>query len=67
MQPDPKGNNTGWWSRIRAEIWPLWSTCAVGLLLAARACMSAVRALAGVIVPIYLAVIGYKGRSLYAA
>ncbi|HZT98013.1 MAG TPA: MFS transporter [Ktedonobacteraceae bacterium] len=64
MQRGPKGNNTDWWSRIRAEVRPTWSTRAVELLLAARACMSAVRALAGVIVPIYLAVIGYNGLTL---
>ena len=36
----------------------------MGFLLAARVCMSATRALSGVLVPIYLATIGYQGFAL---
>lgn len=52
------------WQRVRAEFWPTWITRDTHFLLAARICMSAVRALAGVVVPIYLAIIGYNGLAL---
>lgn len=54
------------WRRARDNIWPSWTTRDMGFLLAARVCMSATRALAGVLVPIYLALIGYSGFALGA-
>lgn len=50
--------------RVQAAIWPEWITRDMGLLLAARSFMSAARAFAGVVVPIYLALIGYSGFML---
>src|SRR5579863_8640158 len=52
------------WQRMRAATWPGWITRDMGLLLAARMFMSASRAFAGVVVPIYLASIGYGGFTL---
>jgi MFS family permease len=52
------------WKRFREGFWPSWITRDAGLLLFARVCMSAVRALAGVVVPIYLAIIGFNGLTL---
>lgn len=52
------------WQRMRATIWPEWITRDMGLLLGARTLMSASRAFAGVVVPIYLALIGYNGFTL---
>ncbi|GAC1566800.1 MAG: tetracycline resistance MFS efflux pump [Ktedonobacteraceae bacterium] len=52
------------WVRLQASIWPTWITRDAGLLLFARACMSATRALSGVIVPIYLAINGFSGLTL---
>src|SRR5581483_520128 len=49
---------------MRATIWPEWITRDMGLLLGARTLMSASRAFAGVVVPIYLALIGYNGFTL---
>lgn len=49
---------------IADNIWPAWMTRDVGVLLAARASMSATRALAGVVVPIYLALIGFSAFEL---
>lgn len=43
---------------------PEWMTHDIGLLLAARVAMSANRALAGVVVPIYLALIGFSAAQL---
>lgn len=50
----------GW----RGQISPHWMNRDVELLIAARICMSSGRALAGVIVPIYLAKIGFSGGML---
>lgn len=50
--------------RLRAAIWPDWISRDMGLLLAARVFMSAARAFAGILVPIYLALIGYSGLEL---
>jgi MFS family permease len=50
--------------QFKAAIWPAWITRDMGLLLVARVCMSASRAFAGVVVPIYLALIGYSGLML---
>lgn len=52
------------WRRLRANIWPAWITRDAGLLLIARACMSATRSLAGIVVPIYLASSGFSGLTL---
>ncbi len=52
------------WQRIRTRFSPDWVTRDMRLLLAARAFMSAGRALAGIIVPIYLALIGYSALTL---
>ncbi|HLI69674.1 MAG TPA: MFS transporter [Ktedonobacteraceae bacterium] len=46
---------------MRASIRPEWITRDMELLLAARMLMSAARAFAGIVVPIYLALIGYSG------
>jgi len=45
-------------------VWPAWLTRDASLLLVARAFMSAARALAGVVVPIYLAIQGFSALSL---
>lgn len=51
---------------LRAAITPAWQTRDMGLLLVARAAMSAARALAGVLVPIYLVILGYNAVQLGA-
>lgn len=63
MAPDEQALHSRWQS-MRASIWPEWMTRDMGLLLAARALMSAARAFAGIVVPIYLALIGYSGFML---
>lgn len=50
-----------WWYSLQQALWPTWMTRDMNLLLIARVCMSATRALAGIIVPIYLATIGFQG------
>ena len=50
-----------WRQRAWQSLWPAWMTRDMNLLLIARVCMSATRALAGIVVPIYLAVIGFQG------
>lgn len=52
------------WGDLKARVSPTWLTRELWLLLSARTCMSATRALAGVVVPIYLAVVGFKGVTL---
>ncbi len=52
------------WQRFRMLLWPAWVDRNMGLLIAARVFMSAARALAGIIVPIYLAIIGFNGLEL---
>lgn len=54
------------WQRIWKRFSPDWVTRDMRLLLAARAFMSSGRALAGIIVPIYLALIGYNALTLGA-
>ncbi len=51
-------------ARLRQRIWPEWMTHDVSLVLIARLFMSSVRALAGVVVPIYLALIGFTAVDL---
>jgi MFS family permease len=48
----------------RGQVSPHWMNRDVELLIAARVCMSSGRALAGVLVPIYLAKIGFSGGML---
>ena len=50
--------------RMRQRFSPDWVTRDMRLLLAARAFMSAGRALAGIVVPIYLILIGYSALTL---
>jgi len=52
------------WQRVRIAVWPNWMTRDMRLLLLARVFMSAARAFAGVIVPIYLALMGFNGLML---
>ncbi len=51
---------------LRAAIAPVWQTRDLGLLLVARAAMSAARALAGVLVPIYLVILRFDAVQLGA-
>lgn len=51
-------------SRIRTYLWPKWLTGDMKFILIARIFMSATRSLAGVIVPIYLAIIGFSAFQL---
>jgi MFS family permease len=51
-----------WWQRLRRH--PAWLTRDVRLVVTARVFMSASRALAGVIVPIYLALSGFSAVEL---
>ncbi|HEV2580826.1 MAG TPA: MFS transporter, partial [Ktedonobacteraceae bacterium] len=50
--------------RLRELTSPAWLTRDMRLLLAARVSMSAARALAGIVVPIYLALIGFNALEL---
>lgn len=49
---------------MRERVYPAWITRDAGLLLGARVFMSATRALSGVVVPIYLARIGFSAFQL---
>lgn len=60
IQPD----STTFWQRLKTRISPRWLTRDMRLLLAARVSMSVARALAGIIVPIYLVVIGFNALEL---
>ncbi len=62
--PEPEEAPASRWQLLRAAIWPAWITHDARLLLVARAFMSAARALAGVVVPIYLAVQGFSALTL---
>ena len=62
--PTPENTHPPLWQRMRTGLSPDWVTRDMRLLLAARAFMSAGRALAGIIVPIYLALIGYNALTL---
>lgn len=53
-----------WRSRLWGNMWPEWMTRDMNLLLVARVFMSSTRALAGIVVPIYLATIGFQGLLL---
>lgn len=50
--------------RLRTTFWPDWINRDIGFLLVARSSMSAVRALASIIVPIYLALLGFNALLL---
>ncbi|MGH2507573.1 MAG: MFS transporter, partial [Ktedonobacteraceae bacterium] len=52
------------WQRIRANIYPTWLNRNMRLLLLARVCMSLARALAGIIVPIYLVILGFNALTM---
>jgi MFS family permease len=52
------------WQRTRLVLQPEWMTRDMTLLLLARGFMSAARAFAGVLTPIYLALIGFNGLTL---
>ena len=56
----PAQRAPGW----RQRVWPDWMTRDVSLVIFARLAMSATRALAGVVVPIYLALIGFDAVGL---
>jgi MFS family permease len=58
------GAHAPWWRRLRQR--HDWLTRDVGLVVVARAFMSASRALAGVVVPIYLVLIGFNAVELGA-
>ncbi|HEU0026178.1 MAG TPA: MFS transporter [Ktedonobacterales bacterium] len=51
-------------TRLWRRVAPEWITRDMGLIIAARAAMSVCRALAGIITPIYLALIGFSGVAL---
>lgn len=53
-----------WRQRLRDNIYPTWLSRDMRLLLLARACMSVARALAGIIVPIYLTVLGFNALTM---
>ena len=52
--------STAW----RQRLWPGWMTRDVSLVIIARLSMSAMRALAGIVTPIYLALIGFNAVAL---
>ncbi len=52
------------WQWIRASIYPVWLDRDMRLLLLARICMSVARALAGIIVPIYLVILGFNALTM---
>ncbi|MDE3228561.1 MAG: MFS transporter, partial [Chloroflexota bacterium] len=58
--PTPVTRPTGW----RERIWPGWMSRDISLVLFARLAMSAFRALAGIITPIYLVRIGFSAAEL---
>lgn len=49
---------------LRRRIWPTWMTRDVSLVILARLFMSGARALAGIVAPIYLALIGFSAVEL---
>ncbi len=56
----PARHASGW----RQRVWPDWMTRDVSLVIFARLAMSSMRALAGIVVPIYLALIGFNAVGL---
>lgn len=52
------------WQKIQATIYPAWLSRDMRLLLLARVCMSIARALAGIIVPIYLILLGFNALTM---
>lgn len=61
MAAETPTQRAGGWRR---RIWPEWITRDVSLVLFARLSMSATRALAGVLTPLYLALIGFSAVDL---
>ncbi|HEU5345073.1 MAG TPA: MFS transporter [Ktedonobacterales bacterium] len=49
---------------LRQRLWPAWMTRDVSLVILARLFMSGARALAGIVTPIYLALIGFSALKL---
>ena len=50
--------------RLLRMIYPAWMTRDIFLVFSARFFMSSTRALAGIVVPVYFAVLGYRGLTL---
>lgn len=64
QDPEEQSGPFTLWQRIRANIYPTWLNRDMRLLLAARVCMSLARALAGIIVPIYLVLLGFSAVTM---
>lgn len=63
MQPlQPDSTQPG--PSLGQRIWPAWMTRDVSLVILARLFMSGTRALAGIVAPIYLALIGFSAEQL---
>lgn len=63
-RPPIETERQGRWQRARVVLQPDWMKRDMTLLLMARAFMSAARAFAGIMTPIYLALIGFNGLTL---
>ncbi|NNM67370.1 MAG: MFS transporter, partial [Spirochaetales bacterium] len=50
-----------WIKTLKDKLQPDWLNRDIGLVFGARMSMSAGRAMAGIVVPVYLAVLGYHG------
>lgn len=61
MNPE---TTSGWMSTWRERVWPRWMSRDIRLVLLARLTMSAFRALASIVVPIYLIQIGFSATEL---
>jgi hypothetical protein len=62
--PEEQPNIFTPWQRIRANVYPTWLNRDMRLLLFARVFMSTARALAGIIVPIYLVLLGFNALTM---
>lgn len=60
QEPESPSRSQRLWQLIQPE----WMTRDMTFLLCARTCMSVTRALAGIVAPIYLAVLGFGGLTL---
>lgn len=63
-RPVIETEHQGRWQRARLALSPDWMTRDMLLLLLARAFMSGARAFAGIMTPIYLALIGFNGLTI---
>ena len=61
---EPKTGEESVWRKLRTNIYPTWLSRDMRLLLLARVFMSTVRALAGIIVPIYLILLGFNALTM---